>query len=61
VPASPASPGYNGQHVAADRMRELLARTAHDHIMEERPTAATLQDIRQRLGALDGARSAGQT
>jgi uncharacterized protein YceH (UPF0502 family) len=48
-------PGYNGQHVAADRMRELLARTVHDHIMEERSTAAALQDIRQRLDALDGA------
>jgi hypothetical protein len=40
---------------AADRMRELLARTVHDHIMEERSTAAALQDIRQRLDALDGA------
>src|ERR1700728_4469577 len=48
-------PGYNGQYVAADRMRELLARTVHDHIMEERSTAAALQDIRQRLDALDGA------
>ena len=48
-------PGYNGQHVATDRMRELLARTVHDHIMEERSTAAALQDIRQRLDALDGA------
>ena len=47
-------PGYNGQHVATDRMRELLARTVHDHIMEERSTAAALQDIRQRLDALDG-------
>lgn len=48
-------PGYNGQHVATDRMRELLARTVHDHILEERSTAAALQDIRQRLDALDGA------
>jgi uncharacterized protein YceH (UPF0502 family) len=48
-------PGYNGQHVATDRMRELLARTVHDHIIEERSTAAALQDIRQRLDALDGA------
>ena len=48
-------PGYNGQLVAADRMRELLARTVHDHIMEDRSTVAALQDIRQRLEALDGA------
>ena len=48
-------PGYNGQHAATDRMRELLARTVHDHILEERSTAAALQDIRQRLDALDGA------
>jgi phage shock protein A len=48
-------PGYNGQHVATDRMRELLARTVHDHIMEERSTVTALQDIRQRLDALDGA------
>jgi uncharacterized protein YceH (UPF0502 family) len=48
-------PDYNGQHAATDRMRELLARTVHDHIIEERSTAAALQDIRQRLAALDGA------
>jgi uncharacterized protein YceH (UPF0502 family) len=51
----PGPPGYNGQHAATDRMRELLARTVHDHIIEERSTAAALQDIRQRLDALDGA------
>jgi phage shock protein A len=51
--SGPAS--YNGQHAATDRMRELLARTVHDHIIEERSTAAALQDIRQRLDALDGA------
>src|ERR1700761_4064976 len=48
-------PSYNGQHAATDRMRELLARTVHDHIVEERSTGAALQDIRQRLDALDGA------
>ena len=48
-------PDYNGQHAATDRMRDLLARTVHDHIIEERSTAAALQDIRQRLAALDGA------
>jgi hypothetical protein len=47
-------PGYNGQHVATDRMRELLARTVHDHIMEERSTAAALPGILQRLDALEG-------
>jgi phage shock protein A len=48
-------PSYNGQHAATDRMRDLLARTVHDHIIEERSAAAALQDIRQRLEALDGA------
>jgi hypothetical protein len=51
-------PSYNGQHAATDRMRELLARTVHDHIIEERSAAAALQDIRQRLEALDGASAA---
>src|SRR5271168_5603866 len=51
----PGYNGYTGQHAAADRMRELLARTVQDHIIEERTTAAALQDIRQRLDALDGA------
>ncbi len=51
--SQPAPPAYNGQHAAADRMRELLARTVHDHIAEERATAGTLRDIRQRLDALD--------
>ena len=54
-------PAYNGQHAAADRMRELLARTVHDHIIEERSTAAALQDIRQRLDALDGANAIAAT
>ena len=35
----PGYNGYNGQHAAADRMRELLARTVQDHIVEERTTA----------------------
>jgi hypothetical protein len=45
----PGYNGYTGQHAAADRMRELLARTVQDHIVEERSTAAALQEIRQRL------------
>jgi hypothetical protein len=47
-----AHPAYNGQH-AADRMRELLARTVHDHIVEERSVASVLQGIRLRLDAID--------
>ena len=55
----PGYNGYTGQHAAADRMRELLARTVQDHIVEERSTAAALQDIRQRLNDLDDASAAG--
>ncbi|MGH2928957.1 MAG: hypothetical protein ACRDL8_12200 [Solirubrobacteraceae bacterium] len=46
-------PALNGQHVAADRMRELLARTVHDHIVEERSVANALQEIRLRLDSMD--------
>jgi hypothetical protein len=46
-------PAYNGQQAAADRMRELLARTVHDHIVEERSVASALQEIRLRLDAMD--------
>jgi hypothetical protein len=52
-----APPVYNGQLAAADRMRELLARTVHDYIVEERSVASALQEIRLRLdavGAQDG-------
>jgi hypothetical protein len=48
-----SQPAYNGQPGVADRMRELLARTVHDHIVEERSVASALQDIRRRLEALD--------
>ena len=48
----PAPPAYNGQHAAADRMRELLARTVHDHIVEERSVVGALQEIRLRLDAI---------
>jgi chromosome segregation ATPase len=54
-----APPVYNGhQHTAAERMSELLARTVHDHIVEERSVVSALQEIRLRLdaiGARDGA------
>ena len=47
-------PAYNGQqHAVADRMRELLARTVHDHLVEERSVASALQEIRLRLDAMD--------
>ena len=48
-----APPAVNGQHAAADRMRELLARTVHDHLVEERSVASALQEIRLRLDAMD--------
>jgi hypothetical protein len=48
-----APPAYNGQHAVADRMRELLARTVHDHLIEERSVASALQEIRLRLDSLD--------
>jgi hypothetical protein len=51
--ASQSPPAYNGQHAVADRMRELLARTVHDHIVEERTVAGALQEIRLRLDAMD--------
>jgi hypothetical protein len=52
--SQPAPPTYNGQqHVVADRMRELLARTVHDHIVEERSVASALQEIRLRLDTMD--------
>src|SRR6202035_3792782 len=48
-----APPAHNGQHAAADRMRELLARTVHDHIVEERSVGSALHEIRLRLDAMD--------
>src|ERR1700722_8847254 len=48
----PGQLGYNG-HQAADRMRELLARTVQEHLSQERDTAATLAEIRRRLDALE--------
>ena len=51
-------PAYNGQHAVADRMRELLARTVHDHLVEERSVAGALQEIRLRLDAIDDSSAA---
>ena len=53
------SPAYNGQHAVADRMRELLARTVHDHLVEERSVTSALQEIRLRLKAIDEASATG--
>jgi chromosome segregation ATPase len=38
---------------AADRMRELLARTVQDHVADQRSNAGTLEDIRQRMEGLE--------
>jgi hypothetical protein len=58
--SQPATPVYNGQqHAAADRMRELLARTVHDHLVEERSVAGLLQEIRLRLDTIDQAGAGG--
>jgi chromosome segregation ATPase len=38
---------------AADRMRELLARTVQDHVADQRSSAGALEDIRQRLEGLE--------
>ena len=57
--SQPAPPAHNGQHVVAVRMRELLARTVHDHIVEERSVASALQEIRLRLETMDETSVAG--
>jgi hypothetical protein len=57
--SQPPSPAYNGQHAAADRMRELLARTVHDHLVEERSVSSVLQEIRLRLEAIGEANATG--
>jgi chromosome segregation ATPase len=38
---------------AADRMRELLARTVQDHVADQRSAAGALEDISQRLEGLE--------
>jgi chromosome segregation ATPase len=48
-------PGYNGQHAAADRMRELLARTVQGHLVDGQATASALDEIRRRLDVLERA------
>jgi uncharacterized coiled-coil protein SlyX len=54
--ASPSGlPGYNGQHAAADRMRELLARTVQDHLTDGQATASAFDEIRRRLDVLERA------
>jgi len=51
-------PGYaNGQRAAADRMRELLARTVQDHLADGQATASALDEIRRRLDVLERALS----
>ena len=42
-----------GQPDAADRMRELLARTVQDHVADQRSNADALEDICQRLEGLE--------
>ena len=39
---------------AADRMRELLARTVQDHVADQRSNAGTLEEIRQRMEGSSG-------
>jgi archaellum component FlaC len=41
------------QPAAADRMRELLARTVQDHVSDQRSNAGALEDIRQRMEGLE--------
>ncbi len=47
--------GYNGQHAAADRMRELLARTVQDHLSDGQAISGALEEIRRRLDVLERA------
>jgi hypothetical protein len=49
-------PGYsNGQHAAADRMRELLARTVQGHLADGQAMASAFDEIRHRLDVLERA------
>ena len=45
--------GNGNQAAAADRMRELLARTVQDHVADQRSNAGALEDIRQRMEGLE--------
>jgi chromosome segregation ATPase len=42
-----------GQTGISDRMRELLARAAQDHVYEQRTQGAALEEIRQRLEGME--------
>ena len=42
-----------GNQPAADRMRELLARTVQDQFTDQRSNAGALEDIRQRMEGLE--------
>ncbi|MEV4092475.1 hypothetical protein [Streptosporangium saharense] len=42
-----------GQSAISDRMRELLARAAQDHVYEQRTQGAVLDEIRQRLEGME--------
>jgi len=44
---------HANQPGAADRMRELLARTVQDHIADQQSNAWALDDIRQRMEGLE--------
>ena len=41
------------QPAAADRMRELLARTVQDHFADQRSNTGAIDDIRQRMEGLE--------
>ncbi len=42
-----------GQAAVSDRMRELLARAAQDHVYEQRTQGAVLDEIRQRMEGME--------
>lgn len=48
-----SQPDHAGHPAVADRMRDLLARTAADHFGEDRVTAVLLEETRQRLESLE--------
>lgn len=48
-------PCHSGHQAAADRMRELLARTVQDHVADDRITASAPDAIRRRLDGLERA------
>jgi len=52
---APAAERGGASTSAADRMRELLARSSADHAATERATAAALDDIRQQLADVEAA------